>query len=137
MGCGSDKELDEFKIAIDDFCNKVVEIDASMNGIDPTVETASQELLENLDLLNVTFQDLAGLKVPKEFSYIEDLADQASEYMGMAVEHYHMAYETVYDAATADIASQYYERAYKRVRYIITFLNGEVPDDENVKLIEE
>ena len=78
------------------------------------------------------------MKVPKQFSYIENLADEASENMTLAVENYHTAFESeFYDSNAADIASQYYERAYKRVQYMITFMHGEVPDDENVQLLEE
>lgn len=137
-GCGNTRELNNFKTAIDNFCSAIVEIDASINNIDPSSETAADELLNNLDALDLKFQELAALAVPDSFSYIEDLADQASENMTLAVEYYHEAYSGEdYDSSIASVASQYYERAYKRVQYIITFLHGDVPEDENVQLIEE
>lgn len=137
-GCGESKELKEFRTGFDSFCTDVAEIDASINGIDATAEDSALTLLMLLDELDLKFQELAELPIPKEFSYLEELADEASENMTLAVENYHHAYEAdPYDASSADIASQYYERAYKRVRYMITFLHGDVPDDENVQILEE
>lgn len=137
-GCGENKELTAFRTSFDSFCTSVSEIDNSINSIDASAEDASWQLLSLLDDLDVKFQELAALKVPKQFSYIENLADEASENMTLAVENYHTAFESeFYDSNAADIASQYYERAYKRVQYMITFMHGEVPDDENVQLLEE
>lgn len=137
-GCGESRELKEFRTGFDSFCSDVAEIDASINGIDAAAEDSALTLLMLLDELDLEFQELAELAIPKEFSYLEELADEASKNMTLAVENYHYAYEAdPYDAASADIASQYYERAYKRVRYMITFLHGDVPDDENVQILEE
>lgn len=137
-GCAADRELATFRESFEEFCNDVAEIDASINGLDANSETAPTELLELLDQLEVEFQELAALEVPEEFAYMESLADEASENMGLAVENYHTAFGSeTHDAYAANIASQYYERAYKRIRYMITFMHGEVPDDENVSIVEE
>lgn len=139
-GCGEDKELSTFRESFEEFCNDVAEIDSSINNIDPNTETAPTEVLTLLDQLEVEFQELAALDVPEEFAYLTDLADEASENMSLAVDNYHTAFESdPHDAYASNIASQYYERAYKRIQYMITFLHGEVPDDENVsvEIIEE
>lgn len=139
-GCGEDKELTAFRESFEEFCTDVAEIDSSMNNLDANAETAPTEILALLDQLEVEFQELAALEVPEEFAYLSDLADEASENMGLAVENYHTAFESeTHDAYAANIASQYYERAYKRIQYMITFLHGEVPDDENVsvEIVEE
>lgn len=137
-GCGKNKELTEFRTSFEAFCSDVAGIDASINSIDAAADDAVPTLLTLLDELDVKFQELAALEVPKEFAYMEDLADEASENMTLAIENYHLAYEAeVYDASAANIASQYYERAYKRIQYMITFMHGEIPDDENVKIHEE
>ena len=134
-GCAADKELSVFKTSFEEFCEDVAEIDSAINNIDADSEDAPAELLSYLDQLEVEFQELAALKIPEEFAYMENLADEASENMGLAVENYHAAFESeIYDEYAANIASQYYERAYKRVRYMITFMHGEVPDDENVSI---
>ena len=134
-GCAGDKELSVFKTSFEEFCTDVAEIDSAINNINPDSEDAPAELLSYLDQLEVEFQELAALTIPEEFAYMENLADEASENMGHAVENYHAAFESgIYDEYAANIASQYYERAYKRVQYMITFMHGEVPDDENVSI---
>ncbi len=134
-GCGESKELAEFRTSFEAFCSDVAGIDASINSIDATADDAVPSLLALFDELDVKFQELAA---PEEFAYMEDLADEASENMTLAIENYHLAYEAeIYDASAAGIASQYYERAYKRIQYMITFMHGEVPDDENVQIHEE
>lgn len=137
-GCGESKELSEYRTAFDNFCTDVAELDVSINNIDASLEESAAQLLGFLDELNVEFQELAALDVPEEFSYMEHLADEASENMTLAVENYHLAFESeIYDADAANIAFQYYERAYKRIRYMITFMHGDVPEDENVQFLEE
>lgn len=138
VGCSESKELKEFRTAFDTFCTDVADLDDSINAIDAAAEDAPAQLLTMLDELDVKFQELAALKIPQEFSYMENLADEASENMTLAVENYHTAFESeYYDSYTANIASQYYERAYKRIQYMITFMHGDVPDDENVQMIED
>lgn len=137
-GCGKNEELDTFKEQMDSFCNTIVEIDGNMNSIDASSEDATEILLSNLDDLDVAFQELADYPVPDEFSYIETLADEASENMSEAVKLYHEAFSNdSYNEYTAGYAEEYYARAYKRVKYIITMLHGEMPDDENVVIISE
>lgn len=137
-GCGESKELSNFKSQMDDFFTAIADIDTEINSIDATSDTAFEQLLENMDLLETQFQTLAAIEVPEEFIVIESLADEAGEYMTMAVEHYHEAYEgETFNADTASIASQYYERAYKRVQYIVTFLHGEIPDDESIQFVPQ
>lgn len=137
-GCGKDDELDTFKEQMDSFCNTIVEIDSDMNAINADSEDAISLLLENLDKLDAAFLELAEYPVPDEFSYIETLADEASENMSQAVTLYHEAFSNnSYNEYTAGYAKEYYARAYKRVKYIITMLHGEMPEDENVIIVNE
>lgn len=137
-GCGEDQELTKFKREMDDLCSEVAEIDAGINAIDSQSETAKEELLDYLDQLDDSFKKLANISVPDEFSYITDLANDASAYMTEAVSLYHDAFSNnSYNEYTAQYAEAYYERAYVRLSYIITFLHGETPDDENVKILDE
>lgn len=137
-GCGESKELKTFRSDFETFCSNVAEIDASINNLDANAEDAPSQLLTLLDQLDAEFKGLAALKIPSQFSYMENLATEASENMTLAVENYHTAYEAEnFDTSAASIAAQYYERAYKRVQYMITFMHGEVPEDENIQMIEE
>lgn len=134
-GCGEDPKLTKFKNDIDSFCVEIAAIDANINNIDATAETAKDELLDYLDQLNESFKVLAAISVPEEFSYIENLADEASSYMTTAVESYHEAYSNnSFNEYTADYAKENYERACKRVNVIIKLLHGEEISDEDVTI---
>lgn len=137
-GCGEDKEITGFKSEIDAFCTEIAEIDKNINQIDPQSETARQDLLDYLDQADDAFRRLAELAIPEEFSYMEELADKASEDMTQAVSLYHEAFGgTSYNEYVFDYASEYYKRAYRRFTYFITLLHGEVPEDDSVILYED
>lgn len=132
-GCGSDPALSQFKVDIDNFCTKVSEIDNSINNIDVSSEYATDELLRCLDDLNAEFTAFAELDFPEEYDYLEELADEAGSYMNEAVNNYHKTYEDdSYNESYAEYAAANYERAYKRIQIIISFLHGEEPEDVNV-----
>lgn len=136
-GCGEDPKITKFKNDIDSFCNEVVAIDTNINNIDAQSETAKDELLDYLDQLDQSFQVLAGICAPTEYSYVEGLADEASSYMTTAVEAYHEAFSNnSYNEYTADYARQNYERAYKRITVILQLLHGEEITDADVTIEE-
>ena len=120
---------------MDDFCTRISEIDTSINSIDAEAENASEELLTYLDDLDIVFRSFAKLDFPEEFDYLEELADESSEYMTEAVQSYHDAFDNnSYNESTAEYARQNYSRAYKRVQIIISFLHGEEPQDPDLTI---
>ncbi len=135
-GCGQDAELTAFKREMDDFCTRISEIDTSINNIDAASENATTKLLEYLGELDIEFQEFAELEFPEDFDYLEDLADESSQYMTQAVASYHDAYENGYDEAMGAYAKENYSRAYKRIQIIIAFLHGEKPEDVNLSTEE-
>nr|WP_305132411.1 hypothetical protein [uncultured Acetatifactor sp.] len=133
--CGEDSELTRFRKSIDSFCTRISEIDSSINHIDAESEEATTELLSYLDDLDDTFRTFAELDFPAEFDYLENLADESSEYMTEAVKNYHQAYGgDEYDESTAEYAKQNYSSAYKRIQIIISFLHGEEPTDPDLTI---
>lgn len=133
--CGEDSELTQFHKNIDDFCTKISEIDNSINSIDPNSDDAVSELLSCLDELDMVFQNFGKLDFPEEFDYLEDTAREASEYMTTAVENFHEAYSNnSYNEYTAEYAQGNYNRAYKRVQIVISFLHGTTPDDVDLTM---
>lgn len=133
--CGGDSELSRFRKSMDDFCTRISEIDNSINRIDAQSEDAAAELLDCLDDLDSTFQNFARLDFPEEFDYLEDLADESSQYMTEAVKGYRDAYGGEnYDELTAEYAKQNYSKAYKRIQIIISFLHGEEPTDADLSI---
>ncbi|MBD5536924.1 MAG: hypothetical protein HDQ99_14975 [Lachnospiraceae bacterium] len=135
-GCGGeDPEIKRFMEDIDSFCSEVAAIDAGINEIDAQSESAKDELLSYLDQLDQSFQTLAAIPVPADYSYMEELADEASSYMTTAVSAYHEAFgENSYNEYTADYARQNYERAYKRVTVILKLLHGEDISNEGATI---
>lgn len=133
--CGKDPELERFRKSIDDFCTKVSEIDTSINNIDATADNATSELLSYLDELDLVFQSFGRLDFPEEFDYLEKLADESSSFMTEAVKSFHEAYSNKsYNEAAAEYAQQNYNKAYKRIQIIITFLHGDEPDDVDLSI---
>ena len=133
--CGEDPELTRFHKSIDDFCTKVSEIDTEINSIDASSDDAVEELLGYLDELNLVFGSFAKLDFPEEFDYLEDTAIAAGEYMNTAVESFHDAYSNgSYNEYTAEYAQGNYNRAYKRIQMIISFLHGEIPEDVDLTM---
>lgn len=138
--CGEDPELSRFHKSMDDFCTKVSEIDTAINSIDATADAdaAVAELLGYLDELDLVFRSFSKLDFPEEFDYLEDTAQEASSYMTTAVESFHDAYSNgSYNEYTAEYAQGNYNRAYKRIQIIISFLHGETPDDVDLTMEDE
>ncbi|MBQ9991697.1 MAG: hypothetical protein IJP31_12305 [Lachnospiraceae bacterium] len=136
-GCGERKELTEFKENMTSFYTEITSIGESMNAISPDSEDAVSSLLGYLDAMNLQFQFLAEIQVPAEFVSIEALADDAADHMSQAVSYYRQAYEgESFDENLAEAASQHYESAMKRVNYIATLLQGDIPEDANVIVTE-
>lgn len=138
--CGRDPELTQFQLDVDAFCSDISEIDTAMNNVAPESENAINEVLSCLDKLDKRFQEFAALDFPAEFDHLENLADEASQYMTEAVSSYRDASTNdAYDEAQASsqyaYAKENYSRAYKRIQIIITLLHGENP--KNVDLIIE
>lgn len=137
-GCGANnEELDTYKTNMNSFFDKASAYDSAINSIDASSDSAVPDLLSNLDGLNECFQEMAAYDIPSEFDSLSDLATESAEYMQQANDSYHAAYDGEYDADSEALASQYYERANSRVKYMITILHGEVPEGEGIKITTE
>lgn len=135
-GCGKqqDMELTRFSKEINDFCDNIKEIDTSINQItnitadEEGLEAATEDLLSNLDILNDEFVKFSNIDFPEEYDYLEEIADEASDYMTEAVNAYHKTYEDNYTSSMEEYARENYSRAYKRVHIILDVLNGKEPN---------
>ncbi len=137
-GCGKDQKLEKYNENISLFTENVADISARMNAIDPASDSATEELLSCLDEMNDQFLALAEMDVPKEFASIETLADEASTYMSEAVTLYHEVFEAEeFSEDTASIAKENYDRAMKRISYISSLLQGELPEGSDIIVTEE
>ncbi|MCM1090490.1 MAG: hypothetical protein NC092_13525 [Butyrivibrio sp.] len=129
--CGADPELQQFKKDMDSFCDSVAELHESINNIDAEAANASALALDYLDNLDIQFQKFAELDFPEEYDYLEELADEAGEYMSEAVQSYHEAFaDGGYDESTGDYARENSARALKRLQVILDILHGENPTED-------
>ena len=110
-------------------------MDTAINKIDASDENAEKELLGYIDQLETEFEDLAQLNFPEEFKYLENLSDEASEYMKEAAKAYHTAYEgETFAANYNDYAFENYKRAYRRIQIILAYLHGEDPKEAGLMI---
>ena len=130
--CSKNEELETYKADMETFFTEVSNCNEAMNRIDPNDDDAPAQLLAYIDKLNESFGVMAALEVPQDFQAVEALADEAYDNMTRAALSYHEAYDGEFNADAEATASQYYERAFVRVQYIITILHGEIPEGEGV-----
>lgn len=129
-GCGNKAELDNYKANMTQFFENMKIYDSSINAINVDSDTAVSELLTLLDSMDKSFAQMASLEVPDGFPGVDELADEASEYMSEAVSYYHQAFEgEEYNASLADVAKQNYDRANLRIQYILSILHGDIPEE--------
>ncbi len=138
-GCGkkADMELSGYRDSMNEFYNKLTYYDSSINGIDPDSEDAKAQLLGYLDEMNDAYKSMAALTIPEEFDSISDIAVEAADYMQMADECYHLAYDGAFDEDNEQLAGQYYQRANSRVMVMLQVLHGEVPTGDGVTVTTE
>lgn len=138
-GCGkqADSGLEEYKASMTEFYDKLTYYDKSINGIDPDSENAKNQLLAYLDEMNESYKKMAELKIPEQFDSISEIAVEAADYMQMADEFYHLAYDGVFDEDNEQLAAQYYQRANSRVQVMLTVLHGEIPTGEGITVTTE
>lgn len=137
-GCGKDQELEQFYSEMESFTERAAQDFQTLSGIDPSSETAVDELLSAMDSLAETFSLLAEISVPEEFASIEEIADEASSYMTEAAALYREAYaDGGYSENTAATAQENYDRAVMRMNIISEVLQGETPTDASVTVTTE
>lgn len=130
-GCNkSDPQIETYKSNMNQFFENIKTFDSAINSIDPESENAVNDLLYILDTMNTNFEQMASLSVPEGFPGVEELADEANDYMKEAVTYYHQAFESEpFDSYLADIAKQNYDRANLRLQYIVSILHGDIPEE--------
>ncbi len=134
-GCSSqDPAMSRFKKELNDFCDSLKDIDADINQItnitadEAGLAAATEDLLFQLDRLDDEFSKFANIDFPTDYDYLEQYADEASDYMTEAVKSYHTVYEDNYTVSMEEYAQENYSRAYKRVQIILDVLHGEDPN---------
>lgn len=138
-GCKqSADELVSYKNNMTLFTTSINRIHNEMNALDVNSPESTELALQYLDELDNLFRDLASMSVPEEFVSIESLANEASEYMTIAVTNYHIVFtSTPYNSSAAILAEENYSRAMKRQYYIGEILQGKVPEGDDIIVLTE
>ncbi len=134
-GCSSeDPAMTKFKKEMNSFCDNLKSIDENINQItnitadEAGLAAATEDLMFQLDNLKDEFSKFANIDFPTDYDYLEQYADEASDYMTEAVKSYHTVYEDNYTVSMEEYAQENYSRAYKRVQIILDVLHGEDPN---------
>lgn len=138
-GCNNNTdELIEYKNKMTLFTTAINNINTNINELDVNSPDSTELVLEFLDELDTLFRDLAALSVPDEFSSIEKLADDAANYMTLAVSNYHIVFTTVpFDEYAAILAEENYKQAMRHQYYIGEILQGKVPEGDDVIILTD
>ncbi len=125
--CGTtNPELSKFKTEIQTMCDNISALDNKINNIDPSSANATKDMLEYMDDLDMLFARFAEVDFPEEFDYLEPLTKEGSDYMKEAVKYYKDAFaDGEYNQYSAEYAQANYERAYKRIKIIVSMVKGE------------
>lgn len=129
-GCGENPINAKFNSEINTFCENVSAIGVRIDAIQVEAEASSiryatSDLLSYLDELEIEFMKFSNIDFPEEFDYLEEMADEAGQYMTEAAASYHKAYEDGYHQEMEEYARENYSRACRRVQVILSLLRGE------------
>lgn len=133
--CGKIEAPDysEYQNQMDNFFTGVSTLDEEINELNPTDETSITTLFEYLDELEGQFKYFSEIEVPEDFQVTESLADEAYDYMKQANEYFRQSFSgNTYNEYTWEAGMECYERANKRMQYVIDIIHGKLPEDENI-----
>ncbi len=132
-GCANSDQTKKFISSVETFCRDLQKYDAAINEIDVENQKACNKFLSQIDNMEKSYRDFSQLDFPKEYDYLEKLADQASDYMSEAQKSFHAALDNdTMDLNAFAVAKENYSRAYKRINIITAFLRGENPEDVTI-----
>lgn len=134
--CGANPIQAKFDSEINEFCESAADIGARIDAIqveaeENSIRYATSDLLNCLDELEIAFMKFSNIDFPEKYDYLEDMADEAGQYMTEAVSSYHKAYDEEYNQAMEEYARENYSRACRRVQIILATLRGENIGDSN------
>lgn len=134
--CGKNKEEEKITAYRDSMttCYETIASSTSaLDAINPSSNTAVNDMLGELDRINTAFQNMAALEVPEEYSSIETMADDAAYYMSEASRLYHEAFaDGGYLPEVGNDAKLQYKAAMTYLSYIGDILMGEIPEGDDV-----
>lgn len=138
-GCGKESdEISAYKDYMDSFTTDVLTTASQIDAIDPESAEAAEQTLLLVDGMKALFADAVIQDIPRKFENTEDLLSEANEYMIQASDYLHQALDTeVTNISYAKAAGECYNRAMKRISYIASIYQGEIPEGEDIVITYE
>lgn len=133
-GCAkADDPYAGYKKEMNNFFEAVTKINDEMNALDPEDDQAVEQLFAYLEELEEQFKYFSEIEVPDEFKVTEELADGAYDYMVEANGYFKDSFsENSFNEYTLEAAMECYQRANKRMQYVIDIIHGQLPEDESI-----
>lgn len=123
----------EYKTQMETFFSAMATLDKEINALDPADDNSVSELFIYLEQLEAQYKYLSEIEVPEQFIATESLADEAYDYMVQANNYIKQSFlEDSYNQYTYEAGIECYNRANKRMQYIIDIIHGETPKDDNI-----
>lgn len=138
-GCGSEKaeELEAYRKKMDGFFTTLSDCSDQMSAIDPSSDTASDDLLTIIDRISNACMDAAAVEAPAEYRTVQEMAVSANESMTEAKENFHKAFEGDFDEDAYNKGMTAYDDANEKIRSMISYLHGEETDSSSSIAPEE
>ncbi len=133
--CGSKPTNDysEYINSMDNFFQGVETLNEEMNALDPDDPNAVNDLFMYLQDVEEQFRYFSEIEVPEEYQVTESLADEAYDYMKEANKYFAQSFsDNSFIEYTLEAAMECYNRANKRMKYVVDLIHGRIPEDENI-----
>lgn len=112
--CGSysdqAQELEEYRLQMEGFFERISSLDERIRGIDPDSEDAEQQLLSAVDMMTSVISDTSVVEAPDVFPDAKELLGRAAQQMTASRKQYHAAFDgDVFDAEAFNEAEEYFK----------------------------
>ena len=124
------EKLEEYRVQMEDFFDKVSAVDERIRKIDTDSSNAEQELLSAVDTLTSIISDAAILDPPDVFPDAKTLLEQAAQQMSASRKLYHETFEgEAFDAETFNEAEESFKDCNNTLLRLAKYLQS-IADDE-------
>lgn len=127
--CGKEKEPDysEYISAINPIFENITAMDSKISDIDANDEESFTQLLSYIDEMALLYEELSLIEPPDEFMRTKSLASESYDYLLQSKVYLSEAFaNNEINQAKLDNGIECYNRANKRLHYIIKILHNEL-----------
>lgn len=130
--CGKEKGSDykDYINEISPIFEKIAQMDTKISDIDANNQDSFEQLLSYIDELAVLYKDLSQIDPPEEFARTKSLSEESYDYLLQAKEYLKDAFkDNEINETRLENGIECYNRANKRLHYIIKILHNELIEE--------